>query len=232
MTSIRPYLNSITVTTYAEEVFQTSWFKGGFKTKCTTTSSLSPSVALKGRGVIIPLIDNWQHACQNNILLTKTSSFAWATDESFQVSILWLYNFYVIQPGCNCLSVSKTCLQSRMTKSSLNKSTQQMWVCSRTLDPTKAALCGTSCPDIQLSSHFLSLILCHTIWLRAQKATPEHLRCCPASIWPSEGCKGLLEGTDLLRRSIYGQNNLEQWFHFLTMFPHRLYLQYRWTRPV
>lgn len=37
------------------------------------------------------------------------------------MSILWLYNFYFMQPGCNCLSVSETCLQSWMTKSSLDE---------------------------------------------------------------------------------------------------------------
>lgn len=86
---------------------------------------------------------------------------------------------------------------------------QQIWVCSSTLGLTKATLCVRTC---SFQSHFPSLNLCHTICFRAQKATP-------ASLWPSEGRKGLLEWTDLLRRSIYGQNNLEQRFHFLTMFP-------------
>lgn len=128
--------------------------------------------------------------------------------------------FYFIQPGCNCLSVSKTCLQSHMTKSSPDEAQYTADVSLFThFGLNKSNLMWNKLPwhtDFEPFSkpHFMSHHLAE-----GTESYPKHSRCCPASIWPSEGCKGLLEGTDLLRGSIYGQNNLEQRFHFLTMFP-------------
>lgn len=70
MTSTWLCLNFVTVSVHAEKVFQTSQLKRDFfLLKYTATSSLSPSVSLslEGSGVIMSLMDNWQHTCTTSL---------------------------------------------------------------------------------------------------------------------------------------------------------------------